>query len=702
MLNARGDGTSASVRARRARRVFSAVAMLGVTALPLRAQTSDVTPPILQNFSFTPTSIDVSSGPRLVALSVNVSDDLSGTSAVWVFFNSPTTGQSVSVALPRTGGTALVGTWGGNIAFPQFAEAGVWTVSLVEVFDFAGNRSLINTAVLASRSFPTQLVVTSVQDVQPPTVTTAAVTPSAVDVSSTDQAVMFNLQVTDDIAGVAFSACSGNQNFSSFSITLRSPSGAQNRYIPNTAFALVSGNRANGTWRASLVMPRYSEAGRWTIQSLQVYDCAGNSRFMNATQIVAANIQIGLDVTSTQPDLQAPTLSDLSFLPVTINTSTGSQNVKVRLRLTDNLAGVDFSPTTSTLSFLEAGVEFRSPSGNQTQVLWGFAPFTLVSGNTLDGYWEGTLTFPQFSEEGTWRIDYFAIKDRVRNFRNYSTIVLSSSGFPTTLEVIRPSLVTDGTVGHNGGEISDQTFGDRASVIFPAGAVPDNTQVAIDVFLKPIDVKQPTGYTGPGTLYVNIHLTPQPAFPLAPPGLSVILPVTNPMVSGTQLSLFKIDPATGGLIPAISVFGTPVIGFVNADGLSATFTGIASLSTVVGLIPEARSVGVDIKPGDSDNAINLKSRGVLPVAILSDASFDAASVAPETVELAGASVRLKGNGQPSFSFEDVNGDGRLDLILQFDTQSLEITSTDTEAHLTGRTKNGLRIVGHDSIKLVPQ
>jgi hypothetical protein len=173
------------------------------------------------------------------------------------------------------------------------------------------------------------------------------------------------------------------------------------------------------------------------------------------------------------------------------------------------------------------------------------------------------------------------------------------------------------------------------------------------------------------------------------------------MVSGTQMKLYRVDPATGQLVPAISVFGKEVVGFVDADGLSATFQGISRLSTVVGLIPEALNVGVDIKPGDSPNTINLKSKGVLPVAILSTDTFDATTVSPETVRLAGASVRLKGNGQPAFSFEDVNGDGRLDIVLQFDTQSLEITSTDTQANLTGRTKDGLRIVGHDDLRIVP-
>jgi len=173
------------------------------------------------------------------------------------------------------------------------------------------------------------------------------------------------------------------------------------------------------------------------------------------------------------------------------------------------------------------------------------------------------------------------------------------------------------------------------------------------------------------------------------------------MISGTLLKLFKVDTLTGGLIPAINVFGKDVLGSVNADGLSATFQGIASLSTVVGLIPEALNVGIDIKPGDSPNTINLKSKGVLPAAILSSETFDASTVRLETVRLSGASVRLKGNGQPAASFEDVNGDGRLDLVLQFDTQALELTSNDTEAKLTGLTKDGLLIAGRDGIRFTP-
>jgi hypothetical protein len=116
-------------------------------------------------------------------------------------------------------------------------------------------------------------------------------------------------------------------------------------------------------------------------------------------------------------------------------------------------------------------------------------------------------------------------------------------------------------------------------------------------------------------------------------------------------------------------------------------------------------VTIDIKPGASPNSINLGSSSV-PVAILSSAAFDARTVDPFTVTLAGARVRLKGKAQtPMASFEDINGDGRLDLVVHVSTEALQVTETSTTAIVDGLTfpnagvRNSFR--GSDSIRIVP-
>lgn len=112
-------------------------------------------------------------------------------------------------------------------------------------------------------------------------------------------------------------------------------------------------------------------------------------------------------------------------------------------------------------------------------------------------------------------------------------------------------------------------------------------------------------------------------------------------------------------------------------------------------------VAIDIKPGSFPNSINLGSGGTVPVAIFSAAIFDATTVDPLTVTLASAPVQLKGKGTPMASFEDVNQDGRQDLVVHVETQALQLSQTDTEAILEGQTAAGALIRGVDTVRVVP-
>ena len=112
-------------------------------------------------------------------------------------------------------------------------------------------------------------------------------------------------------------------------------------------------------------------------------------------------------------------------------------------------------------------------------------------------------------------------------------------------------------------------------------------------------------------------------------------------------------------------------------------------------------VTIDIKPGSYPNSINLGSNGSVPVAIFSTPTFDARTVIPASVTLAGASVKLRGNGTPMSSVQDVNGDGLPDLVVHVSTEALQLTASDAEAVLEGQTIDGRRIRGTDTIRVVP-
>ena len=69
--------------------------------------------------------------------------------------------------------------------------------------------------------------------------------------------------------------------------------------------------------------------------------------------------------------------------------------------------------------------------------------------------------------------------------------------------------------------------------------------------------------------------------------------------------------------------------------------------------------------------------------------------------MASTPVQLKGKGTLMTSFQDVNGDGLLDLVVHVSTSALQLSETDTEAVLEGKTSDGTPIRGKDTVRVVP-
>lgn len=120
------------------------------------------------------------------------------------------------------------------------------------------------------------------------------------------------------------------------------------------------------------------------------------------------------------------------------------------------------------------------------------------------------------------------------------------------------------------------------------------------------------------------------------------------------------------------------------------------------LSPLPLGVAIDVKPGSTTNSINLASAGVVPVGIMGSETFDVSTVDPETVSLAGASVKLVGKGSKYLCQEEyLNDDDFVDLLCKIETEQLLINEGESIVVLEARQFDGKSIRGEDNIRIVP-
>ena len=130
------------------------------------------------------------------------------------------------------------------------------------------------------------IVVEAAVDLNAPGILTMTIEPDSVDVTSDSAEVVVMLHVDDDMSGT-----------SSVEVVLESASGAQ--LASTTVNAPTTGTRLNGTWHATLVIPEGAEAGDWTILGIALYDAAGNSDILDATELVEVGFESVVHVTNT-------------------------------------------------------------------------------------------------------------------------------------------------------------------------------------------------------------------------------------------------------------------------------------------------------------------------------------------------------------------------------------------------------------------
>jgi hypothetical protein len=373
----------------------------------------DTEPPEVVSFDFDPKSVDTSTSSQEITVTTRTTDDLSGLDQGSIRLYSTSQSQSTNAwfgSHQRISGDELDGVYECKMTLPQYSEAGTWKLDYISAYDEVGNRRRLSCEDAVALGFPTEFEVESVGDSEPPEVVSFNFDPKSTDTSTSSQEITITARTTDDLSGL-------DQG----SIRFYSPSQSQSTNAWFSFNQRISGDDLDGVYECKMTLPQYSEAGTWKLDYISAYDEVGNRRRLSREDAVAIGFPTEFEVESVG-DSEPPEVVSFNFDPKSVDASTSSQEITITARTTDDLSGLD-----------QGSIRFYSPSQSQSTNAW-FSFNQRISGDDLDGVYECKMTLPQYSEAGTWKLDYISVYDEVGNRRRLSYDDASNLGFPTTFQ----------------------------------------------------------------------------------------------------------------------------------------------------------------------------------------------------------------------------------------------------------------------------
>jgi hypothetical protein len=113
------------------------------------------------------------------------------------------------------------------------------------------------------------------------------------------------------------------------------------------------------------------------------------------------------------------------------------------------------------------------------------------------------------------------------------------------------------------------------------------------------------------------------------------------------------------------------------------------------LAPQLLAVQIDVRPDSEKNPIQLGSRGVLPVVLYGEFDFAVEDVDVDTLAFGPDAAFIAHRNGPHF--DDIDGDGLLDMILHHRIADTGLTAYDVEVCLNGQTMDGMPFEGCDDV-----
>ncbi|MEI7837475.1 MAG: SBBP repeat-containing protein, partial [Planctomycetota bacterium] len=334
--------------------------------------TPDTTVPVLQSLSFTPTSIDTTTGNRTVTVTARITDDVSGFGSASVNFYSPSRAQQRGAGFIRISGDKNDGVYQATVTFPQYGEGGVWYVDWFFLQDVVGNYRQPRESDLIAQGFPTKLTITGND---PPTLlspgnqsvnelATLAFALSASDPNSADT-LSYSI-ASGALSGMSLGASSGA--FSWTPTEAQGPGGYPVTFRVTDPGGMTSSQTIIITVNEVNEPPVADAGGPYTIDQGSGLVLNGGGTDPDTGDSLTFSWDLNNDVTFGDAKGSSPSVMSAYLTSLLLGAGTHT----IHLRVADSAGAFDTASTTLTIRGTQA-ITF-DPIANHT---YGDAPFTI-------------------------------------------------------------------------------------------------------------------------------------------------------------------------------------------------------------------------------------------------------------------------------------------------------------------------------------
>jgi hypothetical protein len=371
----------------------------------------------LQSLSLAQTSVALSGFERALEISGSYTGVLKNLAIDFVHQN---TGDviSASVALHHPTSARTVSA-ARSLSVPLVLSAstapGVWSIREVSYQDGDGNGVSLTGADLPAGMRGLAITVTNSlpADRVPPVPVAIAVTPSQINPAHNGEGSAAKPRVRLTVSE------SSRLNYAKIDFYHPSTYDTDFRTVSVEFYdyQLVGVNGDQKIYEAELRLPADIAEGSWQVRRVSLWDDRENRAAYSVqgpepplpSSLTGTIMQVGgsFPPFSNPPDTAAPAASSVEILPSSVNVSSGSKAVAVRVRATDNLSGV-----------LHVYVGLTHSSGG---TIWSPSEVRLVEGTRRDGVYEGRLVVPSSAANGSYRVTYVQLYDAANNRASYGT-----------------------------------------------------------------------------------------------------------------------------------------------------------------------------------------------------------------------------------------------------------------------------------------